>query len=200
MKLLPESIERAIEALSTLPGIGNRSAERLVLTLLRNPQGLENTIGEALINLKKNLKECDRCCHYTETTLCPICFDDLRDKHTLCIIEASTDLLALERTHTYKGQYHVLHGVLSPLQKTRPEDIRLGELFTRIQEEPIEEVVLALSSNTESEATCLYIQEHIKPFFKGKITRLARGIPSGGDLDYLDMGTLSRALQERREA
>lgn len=200
MKLLPESIERAVEALSSLPGIGNRSAERLVLTLLRNRQGLETIIGEALLNLKKNLNECERCCHYTEKTMCPVCNEDSRDKHTLCIIEDSTDLLALERTHSYKGQYHVLHGVLSPLQKTRPEDIRLGELFTRIKNEPIEEVVLALSSNTESEATCLYIQENIKPFYSGKITRLARGIPSGGDLDYLDMGTLSRAIQDRRDA
>lgn len=200
MNLLPHAIEEAIEALSNLPGIGNRSAERLIFTLLRNETGLEKKIAESLLKLKDNVHECEQCYHLSEETLCPICKSHNRNKHVLCVIETPMDLIALERTHEFKGLYHVLHGTISPLKKIKPEDIRLQQLFDRIKKDnTVEEIILALSGNTESDATALYIVEHIQPFFDGKITRLARGIPSGGDLDYLDMGTLTRAMMDRRE-
>lgn len=205
MQSLPKSIQKAIEALSDLPGIGSRSAERLVFALLKNDMQLEEKIAEALVNLKKNLGECDTCHHYCEhkpdePVICPICSDFSRDTKTLCVVEEPTDLIAIERTHEYKGCYHVLHGVLSPLNKIGPDQIRITSLINRVEttDESFDEIILALSGNIESDATALYITEQLQKIFDGKITRLARGIPTGGDLDYLDVGTLSRAMLDRR--
>lgn len=204
-KGLPESIQSAIDAFSSLPGIGSRSAERLVFTLLRNKTGLDQRMAQTLLDLQKNVTECHVCHHYCERVeestqaTCSICKNPARDTRTLCVVETPVDLIALERTAHYKGVYHVLHGVISPMNRIKPEDVRITELVARVMTTPPEEIILALSGSTESEATALYIMDRLASIYSGKITRLARGIPTGGDLDYLDMGTLSRALIDRRE-
>ena len=199
MHLLPKSITDAITALSDLPGIGTRSAERLVFGLLKNESGLEKKIGDALKNLKENLHECENCCHLAEENLCPICQDDSRSEKTICVVESPLDLLALERTHDFRGKYHVLHGVISPLDRVSAADLRIDELFDRVKKsDNLDEIILALSGTTESEATGLFLREELQKIFNGKISALARGIPSGGDLDFLDAGTLCRAMLDRR--
>ncbi len=207
MNSLPKSIQNAIDALSDLPGIGSRSAERLIFALLKNEMPLEEKIAKALLNLKKNLGECERCHHYCETiegesnVQCGVCHDFSRDKKVICIVEEPTDLIAIEKTHEYKGLYHVLHGVLSPMNKVGPEQLRIRSLTERLDntDEKPDEIILALSGNIEADATALYLTNELKKFSTIKVTRLARGIPTGGDLDYLDIGTLSRAMLDRRE-
>lgn len=198
--MLPESIEKAIDALSNLPGIGSRSAERLVFSLLRNQTNLSQKIADSLSQLTANIMECARCHNYTESAdLCPICSSN-RESKILCIVESPIDVLALEKTHEFKGQYHVLHGVISPMNKVGPDDLRISSLLERIQATPeLEEIILATSGNVEGEATSLYLTQAIHKLTPCKVSRLARGIPTGGDLDYLDVGTLSRAMMDRRE-
>ena len=200
MNALPQPILDAIEALSNLPGIGTRSAERLVFYLLRNPAKIDQKIGQSILDLKANVRECEECFHYSENKKCSICASHNRDSRTICIVETPLDLLALEKTHEFRGKYHVLHGVLSPLDRVGVDDIRFKELMERIKNsENIEEIIIATSGTTESEATAMFIREQLTGFFSGKISRLARGIPTGGDLDYLDAGTLSKAMVDRRE-
>ena len=199
MQELPKAIKDAIEALSDLPGIGSRSAERLVFGLLKNESGLEKKIAHALQELKEKIKECDQCRNYCEGDLCSICQSTKRKTNVLCIVETPVDLIAIERTHTFTGLYHVLHGVISPLNKVSPEDLRIDSLMKQLEKNDFEEIILATSGSTESEATALYLTNKLKPVFSGHISRLSRGIPSGGDLDYLDIGTLTRAMSERRE-
>ncbi|MCF7812325.1 recombination mediator RecR [Candidatus Gracilibacteria bacterium] len=202
MEILPKAITNAIESLSDLPGIGSRSAERLVLNLMRANSGLDQKIARSLGELKSQVHECETCFHFCESNekQCVLCRGQNRDPHVLCVVESPLDLIALEKTHEYKGLYHVLHGVISPLNRIGPQDLRLAQLFDRLKKNPdIQEIILATSGNTESDATAMYIAQEIQPFFIGKISRLSRGIPSGGDLDYLDIGTLSRAISERRD-
>jgi len=200
MNFLPKSITTAIDALSDLPGIGSRSAERLVFSLLKNGNGLDQKIAESILNLKKSVKECSMCGHFCEGEICAICSDPLRDDSVICIVETALDLIALERTGEYRGRYHVLGGVISPLNKVRPEDLRIPSFFKRIKDNSeIKEIIIATGGNVESDATALYLSGNLSDFFTGKISRLARGIPHGGDLDYLDAGTISRAILERRE-
>jgi len=200
MKLLPEAITTAIDALSDLPGIGTRSAERLVFSLLKNESGLEKKIGNSLAELKTCIKECDNCCHFAETELCPICENSERSDAEICIVESPMDVLALERTHAFRGKYHVLHGVISPLDRVTASDIRIESLLTRVLRAPPNEIIIALPGTTEAEATSMFLSDQLKQMgYTAKISRLARGIPSGGDLDYLDAGTLSRAMLDRRE-
>ena len=196
--MLPESIEKAIDALSNLPGIGSRSAERLVFSLLKNKTNLAQKISESLAQLGDNITECTQCNNYTEsTTLCPICAAG-RDASRICVVESPIDVLAIEKTHEFKGGYHVLHGVISPMNKIGPDDLRIHSLLERIQKTPeLEEVILATSGNVEGEATALYLTGQLQQLSQVKVSRLARGIPSGGDLDYLDVGTLSRAIMDR---
>lgn len=205
--MLPNSLQSAIESLSDLPGIGSRSAERLVFNLLKNETGLARKIGEHLVVLKDKICECEVCCNYTEHNneqkKCSICQQSKRNSQQLCIVESPVDLIAIERTHEYKGMYHVLHGIISPLRRVSPEDLRIKELFLRDFSE-VTEIILATSGTTESEATAMYLAEKFDKHFVGManrptVSRLARGIPSGGDLDYLDAGTLSRAIVERRQ-
>ena len=200
MKLLPETITNAIEALSDLPGIGTRSAERLVFSLLKNKTGLEKKIGNSLHDLKKNIHECSLCCHFAEGVLCPICKNEDRSNMEICVVESPMDVLALERTHAFRGKYHVLHGVISPIDRVRAEDIRIEELLNRVLQTPPTEIIIALPGTTEAEATSLFLANQLQQIgYTAKISRLARGIPSGGDLDYLDAGTLCRAILDRRE-
>jgi len=198
---LPLPIKEAIENLSSLPGIGSRSAERLVFTLLKNQTNLDQKIAESIGSLKRNIQECEECFHFSEQKRCAICENENRSQKILCIIESPMDLIAIERTDDFKGKYHVLHGIISPINRIRPEDIRFFELMQRIekQKDKWEEVILALPPTVEGDATSMYITREIKKTFKGKITKLARGIPSGSDFDYLDLGTMSRAIIERRE-
>ena len=200
MNSLPKPITDAIEALSNLPGIGTRSAERLVFYLLQNPAKIDQKIGQSILDLKKNIKECAECFNYSEHEKCQICSSFSREKNVLCIVETPLDLLALEKTHEFRGKYHVLHGVLSPLNRVSADDLRIAELLERVQKNSeITEIIIATSGTTESEATAMFIREQLTPIFRGKISRLARGIPTGGDLDYLDAGTLSKAMIDRRE-
>lgn len=196
---LPQPIQDAIEALSSLPGIGSRSAERLVFSLLKNKTNLDQRIAQSLGTLKESIHECKKCYHLSQDELCPVCQAHNRDTKSICVVETPLDLVAIERTHEYRGLYHVLHGVISPLQKVSPQDIRIPQLIDRLKNDTdIQEVIIATSGSTESDATALYIHHQLEQFFAGTITRLSRGIPSGGDLDYLDAGTLSRAISERR--
>lgn len=200
MQNLPQSIQTAIDALSDLPGIGSRSAERLVFNLLRNESGLDQKLAQAVGALKDNVRECPISFNYCDGEYCPLAINPGRNDRILCIVETPMDLLAVERTSEFKGRYHVLHGALSPLNKIGPEQLRIKQLFERVQKpNEIEEIVLALSGNTEGDATAYYLMDKLARHFDGKITRLARGIPTGGDLDYLDAGTLSRAFTDRRE-
>lgn len=205
MNLLPKAIEEAIEALSDLPGIGRRSAERLVFELLRNPNELDQKISKSIGKLKSDTVECEICHHLGSVAedgkaLCGICRQHNRDTRSICIVESPMDVIAIERTHEFKGTYHVLHGVISPMNKVGPEDLTLDALFSRLEQDTnIEEIILALSGNTEADATAFYIMKQARPHFTGKISRLARGIPTGGVLDFLDMGTLSQAMSDRRE-
>lgn len=200
MSSLPTSIQNAIEALSDLPGIGSRSAERLVFTLLKNESGLSKKIGENLTHLKSAVSECEICGNYCDSDQkkCEVCNKHNRNTRVLCVVEGPMDLLALEKTHEFKGLYHVLHGVISPLNRVGAEDLNIPNLLKR-DLTGFDEIILALSGSTESEATSFYLYDQLEKIFSGKITRLARGIPSGGDLDYLDAGTLTRAITERRE-
>ncbi len=200
MKLLPETITNAIEALSDLPGIGTRSAERLVFSLLKNEIGLEKKIGNSLSELKTSVKECNICCHFAETDFCPICENSERSDMEICVVESPMDVLALERTLAFRGKYHVLHGVISPLDRVKAEDIRIEQLLSRVLNTPPTEIIIALPGTTEAEATSMFLADQLRQIgCQAKISRLARGIPSGGDLDYLDAGTLSRAMLDRRE-
>jgi len=198
--MLPQSIQTAIEALADLPGIGQRSAERLVFSLLRNPSNLSNKIAESLQSLSESITECKKCHNYCEGgAICPICQAE-RGQKVICIVESPIDILALEKTHAYRGGYHVLHGVISPMNKVGPDDLRINSLLERIKETTtLEEIILATSGHVEGEATALYITDQIHQNSNVKVSRLARGIPSGGDLDYLDVGTLSRAIMDRSE-
>ena len=200
MTHLPRSIQNAIEALSDLPGIGQRSAERLVFSLLKNKNQLDKKLAKAFAELKENLNECEISCNYCEGKLCPLATDPNRTDKIICVVENPLDLIAIERTNEFKGRYHVLHGVISPLNKIGPEDLRIPQLIQRIKKNPqIEEVILAMSGNVEGDATAFYITEQIRNTgYKGIVSRLARGIPTGGDLDYVDTGTLSRAFIDRK--
>ncbi len=200
MQTLPQSIQNAIDALSDLPGIGSRSAERLVFNLLRNESGLDQKLAKAVGALKENVRECPISFNYCDGENCPLAVSASRNDRVLCVVETPMDLLAVERTSEYKGRYHVLHGALSPLNKIGPEKLRINELLNRVSDnDKIDEIILALSGNVEGDATAYYLMDKLAERFKGRVTRLARGIPTGGDLDYLDAGTLSRALMDRRE-
>lgn len=200
MQNLPQAIQTAIEALSDLPGIGSRSAERLVFNLLRNESGLDQKLALAVGALKESVRECPISFNYCDGQYCPLAVSPNRNDNILCIVETPMDLLAIERTSEFKGRYHVLHGILSPLNKIGPDQLRITPLLQRVKNSTeIEEVIIALSGNVEGDATAYYLMDKMASIFTGKITRLARGIPTGGDLDYLDTGTLSRALTDRRE-
>lgn len=201
MQTLPQAIQTAIDALADLPGIGSRSAERLVFNLLRNESGLDQKLAQAVGALKASVRECPISFNYCDGEFCPLAVSPSRNDRVVCVVETPMDLLAVERTSEFKGRYHVLHGVLSPLNKVGPEQLRIQPLLKRVEMNPdIEEIVIALSGNVEGDATAYFLMDKLaEKKFSGRITRLARGIPTGGDLDYLDAGTLSRAFMDRRE-
>jgi recombination protein RecR len=198
--LLPEPIQNLINALSRLPGVGPKSASRLAFYLLKAPENFASELADALHSLKASIVYCQRCFNITTTgrELCEVCSDARRDASQVCVVEDPLDVIALERTGGYEGQYHVLHGVLSPIEGVGPEDIRIAELLQRIEQENVKELILATNPSMEGDATAMYLQQQIQPM-GAQVTRLARGLPVGGDLEYADQNTLLRALSGRQE-
>jgi len=180
-----------------LPGIGPRTAQRLALHLLRQPEEKIRLFAEALVNAKNQVGQCEKCFHLTSGELCEICLDKQRTHDLICVVAESRDLLALERTHEYKGLYHVIGGLISPMDGIGPEMLEISSLVKRVNKENIKEVILALTPSIEGDTTSLYVGKLLKPFTK--VTRIAYGLPVGSELEYADEVTLSRALEGRRD-
>jgi recombination protein RecR len=191
-----ESIEQLAEQFAQLPGIGRKTAHRLALYVVKMEREEVANLAQALVNVKDRVRYCTICSNITEADPCPICSNTKRDKATVCVVEEPTDVLALERTNEFGGVYHVLGGALSPLDGVGPEDLRIKELLHRLSDSKVEEIILALNSDVEGEATTLYLSKLLKPFGV-KVTRIARGLPVGTDLEFADEATLSRALEGR---
>ena len=203
MSQLIEPVARLIESFSRLPGIGPKTAQRLTYHLLRAPDTEARALAAALVSVREDVVFCERCFDISTGPLCPVCADPLRDDTRLCVVEEPLDVLALERTRAFKGRYHVLHGAISPVDGVGPDRLHIGELLARVAErhargEPYEEVVIATNPTLEGEATAMYIAERIEQQVGG-VSRIARGIPVGGDLEYADEVTLVRALQGRHQ-
>jgi recombination protein RecR len=191
-----ESIEQLSEQFAQLPGIGRKTAHRLALYIVKMQREDVVTLARALVNVKDKVRYCSICSNITEADPCPICSNTKRDKTMICIVEEPTDVLAMERTNEFDGVYHVLGGALSPLDGVGPEDLRIKELLQRLSDFKVEEIILALNSDVEGEATTLYLSKLLKPLGM-KVTRIARGLPVGTDLEFADEATLSRALEGR---
>ena len=181
-----------------MPSIGNKTAARLAFHILNSSEEETNEFIEAITNAKRNLKYCSKCYNITDTDPCPICSNAGRDQSIICVVEDVKDVVAMERTHEFKGVYHVLHGVVSPMNGIGPDDIKVKELLARLMDGQVKEIVLATNPRVEGEATAMYLSKLIKPLGI-KVTRIAHGIPVGGDLEYTDEVTLSKALEGRRE-
>ncbi len=198
MAATPEAVTRLVDEFSRLPGIGPKTASRLTYYLLRAPVEQVQALGDAVLQLRERLQFCSRCFNITEADPCPVCSDVRREQHSICVVEEPLDVLAIERTGEYRGLYHVLHGAIAPVEGIGPEDLRIRELVTRVEKEPIHEIILATNPSLEGEATAMYIRRQLFPL-QVRITRLARGLPMGGDLEYADVVTLARALEGRQE-
>jgi recombination protein RecR len=199
MDTTPRAVTRLIEEFHRLPGVGPKTAQRLTFYLLRASKEQAESLAQALVQLKERIVTCSVCANIAEENPCAICRDDARDRSIICVVEEPLDVLAIERTREYHGLYHVLHGAISPVEGIGPEDLRIQELLTRLQRDSdIKEIVLATNPNLEGEATAMYLERLIKPLGI-RMTRLARGLPVGGDLEYADEVTLTRALEGRRE-
>lgn len=193
---IAEPLLIAIEELSKLPGIGKKTAQRLALHVLKNEQDSVDKLVKAIADLKTKLFFCKRCFNITEEDLCEICKSVKRDTTKICVVEEASDVIAIEKTNEYNGLYHVLGGVLSPLAGISAHDLKIKELLTRFENENISEIILAINPDTEGETTSLYLARLIKPF-NIKVTRIARGIPIGGDLEFADEATIGRAMLNR---
>ena len=193
-----EPVSRLIEELGKLPGIGPKSAARLTYHLLRIPEAEARALAEAIIAVKEKTVLCSSCQNITDSNPCAICGSKERDHSIICVVKEPLDIMALERTGQYKGLYHVLHGVLSPMDGIGPDDLKIKELLQRLKAGSVEEVILATNPNLEGEATAMYLQRLLSPFGV-RLTRLARGLPVGGDLEYADEVTLTHALKGRQE-
>ena len=191
-------ITRLIEAFHKLPGIGPKSAQRLTYHLLRAPASEARALAQALIELKERITLCSICQNVTETNPCGVCTDTQRDRSIICVVEEPLDILAIERTHGFRGLYHVLHGAVSPVDGIGPEDLKIEELLARLRDGQVREVIMATNPNLEGEATAMYVSRLVSPLGI-RVTRLARGLPMGSDLEYADDVTLARALENRQE-
>jgi recombination protein RecR len=198
MSNIAPPVEALIEEFSKLPGVGVKTAQRLTFFILRSPNDQARRLAEAIMRVKESIIYCSRCFNITESDPCLTCNDSNRDQETICVVEEPLDVLALEKTGVYKGLYHVLHGALSPVEGIGPKDLRLAELVQRVKNNPTREVIIATNPNFEGEYTASFIKGELAPF-NVKVTSLARGLPIGGDLEYADEGTLSRALEGRRD-
>jgi recombination protein RecR len=198
--MLPEPIQNLIIALERLPGIGPKTAARLAFFLLRAPEEIAGQLATALLEMRQNTAFCQQCFNITLAgrQYCEICENPERDGAVICVVEEPLDVLALERVGVYQGKYHVLHGVLSPVEGVGPEDLKIAPLLQRVRQGGVREVILATNPSLEGDATALYLRQQLQPFGV-QITRLARGLPVGGDLEYADQNTLLRALTGRQE-
>ena len=185
------------EQLRRLPGVGSKTAMRLAYHIIEMPEGEVQQLAEALSNAKKSIHYCSQCYNLTDGDKCAICSDPSRDRFTICVVEQPQDIAAMERSRGYNGLYHVLHGVLSPLDGVGPDKLRIRELFQRLQQESISEIIIATNSDVEGEATATYLAQLLKPIGI-TVSRIAHGLPMGGDLEYADEVTLSKALENRR--
>ena len=192
------TIERLIENFEKLPSIGHKTATRLAFHMLNLKEEDTKEFINSIIEAKKNLKYCSKCFNITDTDPCPICSSPKRDQSTICVVEDVKDVVAMEKTHEFKGVYHVLHGSISPMNGIGPEDIKIKELLERLKDIDVKEIIIATNPRVEGEATAIYLSKLIKPIGI-KVTRIAHGIPVGGDLEYTDEVTLSKALEGRRE-
>jgi recombination protein RecR len=190
-------VQVLIDELGRLPGIGPKSAQRIAFHLLKVPVDDANRLAHAITDAKARVRFCERCFHIAEGVLCPICDDDSRDSSMVCVVEESRDIVAIEKTGEFRGRYHVLLGAMSPLEGIGPEQLKVRELVARIEPEGIEEIILCTNPNTEGEVTAMYLARLLKPIGL-KVTRIASGLPVGGDLEYADELTLGRALEGRR--
>ena len=198
MSYYSPSIEKLIESFEKLPSIGHKTAVRLAFHMLDLNEEDTHEFINSIINAKSNLKYCSNCYNISDTDPCPICSSPKRDSQIICVVEDVRDIMAMERTHEFKGVYHVLHGTISPMNGIGPEDIKIKELLNRIGSGNIKEIIIATNPRVEGEATAIYLSKIIKPLGI-KVTRIAHGIPVGGDLEYTDEVTLSKALEGRRE-
>jgi recombination protein RecR len=190
-------VQALIDELGRLPGIGPKSAQRIAFHLLKLPVEDANRLAHAIREAKDRVRFCERCFNVAEGALCPICRDDRRDPTVLCVVEESRDIVAIEKTGEFRGRYHVLLGAMNPLEGIGPEQLKVRELLTRLEPEGVEEVIVCTNPNTEGEVTAMYLARMLKPLGL-KVTRIASGLPVGGDLEYADELTLGRALEGRR--
>lgn len=193
-----EPVAKLVRELNRLPGIGPKTAQRLAFHLLNASEEDAKALANAILEAKAKIHYCPICSNLTDTDPCRICRDERRDRSVICVVEEPKDVVAMERTREYKGVYHVLQGVISPMDGIGPENLRVKELLTRINQQPVEEVVIATNPNIEGEATAMYLARLLKPLGV-KVTRIAHGLPVGGDLEYADEVTLARAFEGRRE-
>ena len=198
MSYYSPSIEKLIESFERLPSIGHKTAVRLAFHMLDLSKEETEEFINSIINAKEKLKYCSNCYNISDTDPCPICSSPKRDNSVICVVEDVRDVMAMERTHEFKGVYHVLHGTISPMNGIGPEDIKIKELLNRIANNDIKEIIIATNPRVEGEATAIYLSKIIKPLGI-KVTRIAHGMPVGGDLEYTDEVTLSKALEGRRE-
>lgn len=198
MELYSGHINKLIDELSSLPGIGGKSAQRLAFYLIGLPKDRVQKLADSIVNARENVHYCKECCTLTDDDICPICSNPSRDHRTIMVVENARDLAAYEKTGKFEGVYHVLHGAISPMLGVGPGDIRLAELMQRLQTQEVDEVIVATNSSLEGETTAMYISKLIKPTGI-KVTRIASGVPVGGDLEYIDEVTLLRALEGRTE-
>ena len=198
MSMYSPSIEKLIQSFEKLPSIGNKTAARLAFYILNASEEETNDFISSIVNAKKNLKYCSKCYNISDTDPCPICSNPKRDQSEICVVEDVRDIVAMEKTHEFRGVYHVLHGSISPMNGVGPDDIKIKELLARLMDGQVKEVILATNPRVEGEATAMYLSKLIKPLGI-KVTRIAHGIPVGGDLEYTDEITLTKALEGRRE-
>lgn len=191
-------IANLIEQLSKLPGVGRKTAQRLAFFILEMDDLDADKLSKSITNAKEKIKLCSICCNLTDIDPCQMCQNTQRDKSIICVVEGAKDIIAMERSREYKGEYHVLHGVISPMENIGPNDIKVKELLARLSDGVVKEIILATNPTVEGEATALYLSKLIKPLGV-KVTRIAHGIPVGGDLEYFDEVTLTKAMENRRE-
>ncbi len=196
--MFPISFQDLIDGFAALPGIGRKSAQRLAFHVLSLPEGEAEALAEAILAARKNVHTCPVCQNLTDSDLCPICKNERRDKSVICVVAEPRDVASIERGHEFQGVYHVLHGVLSPMNRVGPDDLRIRELVERVGKGGIAEIIMATNPDTEGDTTAMYISRLLKPFGV-KVTRLAYGIPVGSNLEFADDATLLRAMEGRRE-
>ncbi len=198
MNIYGDSLTRLIEELAKLPSIGGKSAQRLAFHIINMPEDRVETLANIILEAKKSIKYCEKCCNISDNDVCHICSNHKRDNSVIMVVEDPRDMAAYERTKEFSGLYHILHGAISPMNGVTPNDIKIKELLKRLGDDTVKEIILATNPNVEGEATAMYISKLVKPLGV-KITKIASGVPIGGDLEYVDEVTLTRALQGRLE-